>query len=763
MIELKTTKEWRAHVLSCIENHKTIYYDSEYCFLGTTKQSEWKYTKATLRVQTYKTGKDPIEVIDVWKEPNHWSRIIALLEEGYILIAHHAIADVRPDLCPDDILPYIQNGQVLDTLILERMIHGMSDPIGEWSAADREDGEEDSEEIDNPLEQKGAKLFSLGAVVFRHTGVALKKAYQHANNYLAKDLSEGVLKYAMEDVKYLPRIFTQQIQRVEDLGLWNIVYLNTKLLATIWINFKYGIAIDVQKLQEERKNYKLKAADLESKLLQVLPKVGHTDSQLIDMYFQLYWKKGVGLCGLKNSTDAKKLVKSGANHTLTTSVHKWIDQNRDKLTKPCNLAAPAQKLEAFRKMGINIDNTAEATIKNYMADNESPVLESYLSWQRCNSLLKKTLESIEYGKFLRDDDTVRTTYSFCFALNGRSSSSDTNVQNVPRDLKCIFGVPKGMTKIEYDLSAIELMKLLNDFPEMDLTKMALDDTQDLHLWNAAKFFQQDYNDLLRRHKEKDPEVKKLRNAAKTVIYFLQYKTPKKPEEKFVTGTIKLMEIFKADLGWDLRKEEAENLIITGEKILNKWTQEKLCIDGDIARLAKGDPKLQSALLEHITCNKEELHDALEEGVISFKGAKGMYYKFDLLRDKIYIPEKEEYNEDTGEYKTRKEYVNSRSLYSCRLAGPVAISAKSAVEKVQRLLINRYGPDKARLSLFVHDSFTVYCLPELADEVEELMCKVITKECFDVGGFSLVPITIEGGQYGKPERKVSYDGKSWSGL
>jgi len=741
-----------------IDFNKVIYYDSEYCFPGTTNQTQWKWASAKLRVQTMRVGSKPLKCVDVWKEPHLWDEIFDLLEQGYILVAHNAIADIRPDLCPDRILKYVLNGQVHDTLYLERLTQGMTDPIGE-SSSDIDDEEEE----DSPLSTNKSQPFALDRVIYRHTGVIIKKTYQNANNWLKRDLSEKALEYAANDVRYMEVIYKNQITKVNALDLWEVVDLNHQLLATSYLTMKYGIPIDTKRLREHRTEVTNKANELAQKLLSILPKVTHSDSQLIDKYFDIFWQKGKGLCGLTNKSKAAQIVKKRENHAITNACWRWVEDNRDKLVHEVNLNSAQQKLKAFQKLGYKIEDTAESTIREYTSEYECPVLESYLDWQKCNSLLKKILEKIDYSMYLRKDNTIKSTFAWVRALNGRSSAKDMNVQQLPRELKDLYGAPEGMVKVEYDYSAIELIKMLNDYPVDSLVRLILDDREDIHIYNASKFFNKDYKELLKLYRAGDKEAKLLRDAAKTVIYFLQYKSPVRPEDRFVTGVMMLIKIFNSDLGWDLKKEEAEHLILTGENIILPWTSEKLLIDGDIARLAAEDGGLQSELLSHLKYNPKDIELAMEEGIIYFKGAKGMYYEFDLLRDGIYTPEKSVYDEDTGVWKVKKEYINSRSLYSCRLAGPIAIAAKSAVERIQRELFNRFGPDKARLGLFVHDSITCYCKPEIAAEVEEILCKYMLKEMYEVAGFSVLPVYIEGSVNGKNERKVGYDGKKFSGI
>lgn len=1050
---------YRERVLKAFKEGKIIYYDSEYCFPEAAKKTEWRYKPAKLRVQVFKVGNKPLEVYDVWKTGHYWDRIFQLLEEGYFLVAHNAIADVRPDLCDDRILKYLFNAQVLDTIYMERLVHGMTNPVN----ADTLESEDDEEREDEPEVGKLSTPFALDSLIKRYTGTIIKKTYQDARNYLKSELSEAVLEYASNDVKYLPAILEAQLDKIDILGLWDVVELNHELLASSYIIKAQGIPIDMKELARYRTELKTKSDEIEIKLLEILPRVQYTTTQLIDIYFDTFWVKGKGLCGVLSKVKAKDIVKKGENHALTSTVLRWVDENRDKITRAVNLRSSGQRLQAFNQMGYKLSSTSETVLREFSSKFHAPVIDKYLEWQKTNSLLTKVLNNMTYDKYLRKDNTVPSTFTWVKALNGRSSSQDMNVQQLPRELKSLYGTPVNKIKIEYDYClhpdtelltstgwkkvldielndlvwqvnpgtlkgsftnpqrvikqdykgvlywignargvlgvtenhtmlygaqqskrpdfrairksqegfrngevlltsslqdivsdytsdeinticmlqadahftrhgsyvlqlanprkreearrllgrsgkitqrsgkldieswygikvdspllqgkslklmtlggnqaeqlksclefwdgtrdhgdttryfstqkdnidevqsyfvrsgyeanikecrkvsekhkqcysvnirlqkgirlrpetdileeqyegkvgcvtvsegfilvrykgqtfitgncAIELMKLLNDFPVNELTPLLFDDKEDIHLYNAATFFNRDYEELKQLHKQKDPVVKQLRNAAKTVIYFLQYKTPKYAEDKYVTGTNKLIEIFNNGLDWQLEKEAAESLIITGERILHRWTTEKINMDKDIIKLANSNILLDSVLLSHIKNSKEDIDMAINEGIIYFHGALNMFYKFDLLQDNIYSPEKTEWDESREEYRLRREYINNRSLYSCRIAGPVAIAAKQAVRKAQKILHERFGYLHAWIGLFIHDSMTAYCHKDIASQVDEIVRVCMLEEMYNIAGFSNVPVYIEGAIDGEPEKKYGYhDGR-----
>lgn len=716
---------WKA-----LAEDKVIFLDQEYQF-GNTKKTDWKYINAGLRIQTIKVGLDgEIEVHDVWAEGfNQWDRIFSYLEQGYILVAHSVIAEIRADLCDERILKYAFNGQLYDTYVAERLIHGLNNPIGDYITkkvvktedGDFEDGEDDIE----------YSAFALDDLVFRWCGIKLPKLYQDARNWLRKDLPEALLDYCKDDVKYLPKILKGQLKAIKEMKLEEQVWLNNELVATSYVMTKWGISINRQELNKYLTEYTQKAEELEQKMIVQLPKVPFSDTQLIDLYFDRAWVKGQGLSGFTSKSKAIDCVKKKQNHALTSFVWNWVAQNREKLLRTPSLTSHSQRLEAFKRLGYKIESTSQGELKSYALLHEAPLLDDYIKWVEYNALLTKTLTKIQPGFFLRPDGTVRTFMNWVGTANGRSASKEMNVQNLGRSLKSLYGTPNGMIKIGFDYAAIEFYKVLNDYPEKELIDVILNPKEDIHCWMASKYFDKDYKYLLENRKDKSHEASKLRQASKTVTYFLTYKTPAEIGSKFVTGVKRLIATFESELGWALDEELAKKLIITGERMMSTWSNEKRNIDKAIKTAYQ---------------NKEK--------VLEFTGAMGVTYKHDILRDNLYIPA--EFDEESGDL-IKNEYINSRTIYSQLIAGPIAVGAKQAVRMIQKELFDKFGMDRARLVLFVHDSIDVYAKPEIAEEVKEIIIRNMLKCCYHVSGFNVLPISVEGGIEGEPEEKYTYDG------
>lgn len=712
---------------------KVIYYDSEYVFLDAKKKSEWEYCRATLRTQQYRVGLSSEVVFkDVWKEGNDWDKIFALLEQGYSLAAHVLIADVRPDICPEGILKYLFNGQGIDTRYLEKLTLGMNRPTGEWTTKKARIDSEDAEEEDLD-EEEVFEGFALSDLVYRHCGVKLTKSYQDARTWLAKDLPIPAIEYAKRDVLFLPQIYQNQKKLIEELELEEQAELNHKLVATSYIAHKYGIAIDTKELKKLQKEYREKAQDLESRLMQVMPKVTHTNTQLIDMWFKMFWTRG-GMLGYTNNTVAKKDVKAHRG-AIAPMVHKWVEQNKQKLLRKINLRAPAQRLEAFKKLGYNVEDTASATLGTYVMFNEAPAIDTFIEFQKCNSLLTKTLERLAPGVFLRPDGTVRTTYDWLGAMTGRASSNSINCMQLPKEFKSLYSVPDGMASVSFDYAAIELQYVMDKFPDSAIREMAA--AKDSHCLNAARFFGKDYKELLEGKKKKDPEAILLRNASKTAVYFSIYRsccTPEQVAKNIVPGVNKLTEVFRNQLKRDLKKEEAQKIILETERLFASWSKEKLKVDALIKKFYDGGLN-----------------------TLEFRGALNMYYRFDILAHKLMQPAHTEIDPESGEPRFRDDYINGRSIYSCMVQGAIATGAKMAVKRIQEELYTKFGVEKARLVLFVHDSIQVYCLPELKEEVQEIVIRHMLESVYNVCEFTWMPVEIEGGVVGQKEEKWSYDG------
>ncbi|AHX11573.1 DNA polymerase I [Neorickettsia helminthoeca str. Oregon] len=186
-----------------------------------------------------------------------------------------------------------------------------------------------------------------------------------------------------------------------------------------------------------------------------------------------------------------------------------------------SLASPKQLSEIlFEKMKIPV----QKKLKTGLASTDGEVLESLsiqgyriadelLKW-RHNIKLKSAyidplINRIESGEHRAN--RISTTYSTTLTLTGRLSSSNPNLQNIPRDenIRRIFITRKDHTFICADYSQIEL-RILAHIANVTKLKAALMSGTDLHTLTARQIFKTD---------NITPE---LRNRAKAVNFGIVY-------------------------------------------------------------------------------------------------------------------------------------------------------------------------------------------------------------------------------------------------
>lgn len=117
---------------------------------------------------------------------------------------------------------------------------------------------------------------------------------------------------------------------------------------------------------------------------------------------------------------------------------------------------------------------------------------------------------------------------------GRPSSSDPNLLNIPRGgedetkakdkwgkrVKGLYAAPEGWKLVGGDFSQMEVRCLAYYAGDRILAQAC--DTRDVHLATGVGIFQLDFDEAYRRMKAGDPEIKEMRQAAKTVTFQTVY-------------------------------------------------------------------------------------------------------------------------------------------------------------------------------------------------------------------------------------------------
>ncbi len=582
--------------------------------------------------------------------------------------------------------------------------------------------------IDNNI---NVKTYSIGHVWdsflanYDNTLAELNATYQLGFRSIGRDKGECIngipieaIQYAKEDIEYLPYIYAKQVETIKKFEAKNVyvrqaIQLTHELGATTYIGQKYGVYINIEDLKRYTRDFSDELDEFEKKLINELPQVSISDADMTKKFTQMRVSKDTGgLCGVTSATTAYKIIRdTKQNHSIKLAYHHWKNKNKDKYLKPPKLSSSFNVKAALNKLGIDVQDTTYETLKSQSVKGEYPVIDLLLEYKARYALLTKTLTKMTRDCYLRSDNTVATTYNFSGPANWRSSSRNINVQQLSRELKSLYHVPPGMVKIDMDLSAIELIKVI-DYAKPKIALESLK-AEDQHIFFAAMYYDMDYDELLERYKNEDPEAELIRQCSKTLTYFNVYKDPCPEDHSFITGVKKLQMLFKTDFAQEVSDDRAKKLILNCERVFDTWTKEKREIQN----------KVKNRYQQYIRAKDSQEREAIRKfGVTGPLNHLARFYIDDIHKD---------------------NYPNAKSIYSVKIAGAIAIGVKTAVRDIQKSFHDNFGIDRARLPLTVHDSNTAYVVPEILAEAKSIYIEKFLKNVWVNGQFDFLPVEIEG--------------------
>ncbi|MBI4468483.1 MAG: hypothetical protein HY650_04070 [Acidobacteria bacterium] len=175
-----------------------------------------------------------------------------------------------------------------------------------------------------------------------------------------------------------------------------------------------------------------------------------------------------------------------------------------------NLNSPAQVVDAFHRLGIDVRSTRESELAPWAA--RSPVVARFLEFRGLQKLLST------YGRPLLervDAETSRifTDFHQIGTPTGRFSSSEPSVQQIPNlpEIRRCFCAPPGGKLVIADYSQIEL-RILADFSQDPRMLEAFHAGVDLHRSTASQMFRVPIEQVTRDQ----------RSAAKQINFGLMY-------------------------------------------------------------------------------------------------------------------------------------------------------------------------------------------------------------------------------------------------
>lgn len=257
---------------------------------------------------------------------------------------------------------------------------------------------------------KGSLYASLEELAKKYCNVELSKETREEFSKKDFKITDEIINYAENDVKYLYDIYLAQNKQIEELKLSKVAELEFRLLPVVMTMEVFGIGVDIEGWNKNIEKLKSTLPELELKIKNLI--LDTLSPQLEGK--NLYEVAKLLAIPIKNSKTYLKQISR-------------IDFSRDWLIQNININSAKQVLTIFQLMGINIPNTNEQTLQDY---SEHEVVKLLLEYRGVNKLITTYGENIlnyvnKYTKSLHPE------FNQVGTVTGRFSSSNPNAQNIP--------------------------------------------------------------------------------------------------------------------------------------------------------------------------------------------------------------------------------------------------------------------------------------------------------------------------------------------
>lgn len=356
----------------------------------------------------------------------------------------------------------------------------------------------------------------LASTLKRRLGIELskeeRKEFYDKNhpNYFGKTQTwtPELIRYALADVDYLPKLFLTQLSLARSRGLLDVLGLEMDVAPiTAALEFR-GVLLDRDgcfRFQKEMAG----RAEVERELLK----------RDLEVMWQQYWRPLYKSEIEKYERWEKKWekIKAETNRMRDPNNRRTVSQEakaireewekkkpfaqRPKERGPININSRAQMLPALREAGVFLRDLRKETLQD--AHGESPLLDMLLEYRKYQKLG-------QFGELFEKINPATGRIHTQYNQNvdtGRYSSSSPNLQNIPartdegKRFRSLFMAPLGKRLVVADFSAIELVII--GVLSRDQTILEALNLEDPHCFTMSKFLGCDYASLV---KAKEGEI-----------------------------------------------------------------------------------------------------------------------------------------------------------------------------------------------------------------------------------------------------------------
>jgi len=293
----------------------------------------------------------------------------------------------------------------------------------------------------------GFNYTSLNSLVERYFGISLEKEIRKEFEN-ASELTDEMIEYAGNDVKYLIDIYNIQKKEISDNKLNRILDMEMKLLPVVVSMEVEGINLDIDKwlsISEEKREL---ATKLENKLKNIL--LSRALSSLsYNNLFELMEKLSIPVTR-KRDRELYESIRPGDKNFI------------EILSSKLNIGSTKQLKTLLNIYGIGVDSTSSKALSDYelkhkLTEDQKELFETISKYReaskRATAFGKKYIE-----KYVKSDGKIHAEFNQLGTATGRFSSSNPNLQQIPHtmDYRSCFIASPGKKLITADYSQMEL-------------------------------------------------------------------------------------------------------------------------------------------------------------------------------------------------------------------------------------------------------------------------------------------------------------------
>lgn len=288
-----------------------------------------------------------------------------------------------------------------------------------------------------------SRNISLRALADKYLGMKLDKTIREtfsdpSNSALYGKFTKDQLEYAARDALILHEIFRKQLKLLQKEDLVETAKLEFAVVPAVAEMELYGSLIDQKK-----------------------------------------WRAHIAELQEKRNTINKE-IQDDLRHLINFTQVDLFGNEADAI----NLDSPLQLLEAFKKLGIDLQNTSEATLSK----TDHALAKKLLEYRGYEKMITSFGESI-LEKIHPVDNRLHPDFIQLGADTGRFACNNPNLQQIPAEsgFRSCFVASRGYKLITADYSQVEL-RIMAEVSEDPAFLEAFNKDLDLHTLTASQMF-----------------------------------------------------------------------------------------------------------------------------------------------------------------------------------------------------------------------------------------------------------------------------------